>query len=112
MTHFQKRCAQRNLNERDIRFVRLYGSIYHKTGALIYFLGRKDLPTSLRHDDRYSRLEGTVLIEYAGGDSVTAYRNRNSLRKIRCKPKHRRGPRTTGTLGIEIQEKNLNELAQ
>ena len=89
MTHFKKRCAQRNLNTSDIEFVRLHSSAYHRTGAVIYFLGRKAIPADLRCIDRYGRLEGTILIEYADGTPITAYRNKNALRRIKSKSKHR-----------------------
>ena len=89
MTHFDKRCAQRNLNSKDIEFVRSYGSVYHRTGAIIYFLGKKSIPTSVRHDDHFLRLEGTTLIEFSDGTPITAYRNRKALKKIQSKPKHR-----------------------
>jgi hypothetical protein len=90
--HAHKRCAQRNLDAEALELVRRYGRRLHRTGAVFYFLGRRDLPEELLRDDRYARLEGTTLLFSLEGELITAYRNREALRQIRKKEKRRLGP--------------------
>jgi hypothetical protein len=92
--HAQVRCQQRNISGHDLRFVKEYGTKYHRTGAVFYFLGRRDIPEELRHNQAYRDLEGITLLFSQAEDLITAYRNRKACRKIRKKDK-RSWPPTT-----------------
>jgi hypothetical protein len=85
--HGTLRCSQRNIDECDLSFVRKYGRKFHRTGAVFYFLGRRDIPQNLRCDPTYARLEGVTLLYSQGETLITAYRNRIACRQIRKKNK-------------------------
>ena len=87
--HAVTRMNQRNLDEMDIDYVCEHGTRFIRAGVLHIFLGRRDIPES---DQRYSfitRLIGTtILIDSHDTKTVlTAYRNRESIRKDRRKQK-------------------------
>lgn len=86
--HARLRCAQRNVNRDTIAFVEWHGRKIHRTGATFYFLGRRNIPEHLRDDDRYAKLEGTVLLAGPDGGFITVYRNRQALKAIRKKLKY------------------------
>jgi hypothetical protein len=53
---------------------------------VIYFLGRRDIPTEDLVNDDLARLEGTlVLTARHRPDVITVYRNRDGLKVIRRK---------------------------
>ncbi len=82
--HALERMAQRNLSLADIHFVIRYGQQLHRTGIIFYFLGYNDLAKDMRK--QHARLEGTiVLMNPKSRKVITAYRDRNGLRKIKCK---------------------------
>lgn len=85
--HGMLRCSQRNIAESDLSFVRKYGRKFHRTGAVFYFLGRRDIPKNLRCDPTYARLEGITLLCSQDEILITAYRNRMACRQIRKKNK-------------------------
>lgn len=87
--HAQQRCAQRNVSTDVLNFVKQHGRKIRRTGVVFYFLGRRDIPERLRSDDRYARLEGTILLVGADGRLITAYRNRKAIKAIRRKTKYR-----------------------
>lgn len=87
--HFHLRCAQRNVDPGLVAFVKRHGRKVHRTGITFYFLGRRDIPRSLRRNDRYARLEGATLLVGPDGEVITAYRNREALKAIRRKAKYR-----------------------
>lgn len=88
--HAGRRLAQRNLSWDDVRYVVTYGRMMHAGKALFIHLGRRDIPANDRHQDRFRRLEGTVLVldPATGKHLTTAYRNRrHGSRDIKRKPK-------------------------
>jgi hypothetical protein len=88
--HAARRLAQRNLDPSDVSYVASHGRVHHAAHALFIHLGRRDIPAEDFKDDRFRRLEGTVLVLDPGDGSVlaTAYRNRRSgSRNIKRKPK-------------------------
>lgn len=87
--HAQQRCAQRNLSTDVLNFVKQHGQKIRRTGVVFYFLGRRDIPERLRSDDRYARLEGTILLVGPDGRLITTYRNRKAIKTIRRKTKYR-----------------------
>ncbi|GAB4441157.1 MAG: hypothetical protein Fur0044_37610 [Anaerolineae bacterium] len=86
--HAQQRMAQRNLSAPEIEYVLLYGQSWHKAGAIMVHLRRKDLPASDQFDQRRQQLVGTTIVMATSGERVmlTAYRNRHSgLHRIKRK---------------------------
>lgn len=75
--HAQQRMAQRNLSAPEIEYVLLYGQSWHKAGAIMVHLRRKDLPASDQFDQRRQQLVGTTIVMTTTGERVvlTAYRN-------------------------------------
>ena len=87
--HAQKRRAQRNISLEDIDIVCRYGRKIRRTGAVFYFLARRDLPNSLMRVDQYRRLVGTTVIVSPEGEVITVYRNERAIREIQKKVKYR-----------------------
>ena len=86
--HAEYRKAQRNLSDRDIDYVLLYGQRFNKAGAVLVHLRAKDLPYLDRADQRCQKLVGTTVVLTKQGRRrvLTAYRNRRSgLRHIKRK---------------------------
>ena len=86
--HARHRMAQRNLSTEEIESVLLYAQTWHKAGAVIWYLRRKDLPTIARSNQRWQQLVGTTIVMNENERTIlTAYRNRDSgLHHIKCKP--------------------------
>lgn len=88
--HASRRLAQRNLDPEDVGYVYAHGRLHHAAKALFVHLGRRDIPAEDRRNDRWRRLEGTVLVldPEAGEHLTTAYRNRrHGSRDIKRKSK-------------------------
>jgi hypothetical protein len=88
--HASRRLAQRNLTAADVQYVYTHGRLHHTGKATFIHLGLRDIPESDRRDDRFRRLEGTVLVldPTTGCHLTTAYRNRQrGSRDIRRKLK-------------------------
>ena len=88
--HASRRLAQRNLTTDDVQYVYTHGRLHHRGKATFVHLGLRDIPAEDRRDDRYRRLEGTVLVldPATGCHLTTAYRNRQrGSRDIRRKLK-------------------------
>jgi len=85
--HARVRAAQRNLSGKEIDYVRAYGQKFHKAGALIYFLRKRDIPDWDRSDPDWMRLAGTAVIMAKDGRTViTVWRNnRSGLKQIKYK---------------------------
>ena len=88
--HASRRLAQRNLTTEDVQYVYAHGRVHHNGKATFVHLGLRDIPAQDRREDRYRRLEGTVLVldPVTGCHLTTAYRNRQrGSRDIRRKLK-------------------------
>jgi hypothetical protein len=88
--HASRRLAQRNLTTDDVQYVYAHGRLHHTGKATFVYLGLRDIPEADRRDDRFRRLEGTVLVldPATGCHLTTAYRNRQrGSRDIRRKLK-------------------------
>jgi hypothetical protein len=88
--HASRRLAQRNLTADDVQYVYAHGRLHHTGKATFVHLGLRDIPEADRRDDRFRRLEGTVLVldPNTGCHLTTAYRNRQrGSRDIRRKLK-------------------------
>jgi hypothetical protein len=91
--HAHRRQAQRNLSYQDVLFVFQNGQRFRSTGVLHVFLGRRDIPPDKATYQRFSQLEGTVLVLDDTRDEITlitAYRNRRASRKMKYKAKYGR----------------------
>jgi len=86
--HSTVRAAQRNLSGEEVYYVMHYGKQFHKAGALICFLRRRDIPEWDQCNDRLIKLVGTAVILTKDGRTViTVWRNRKQgLKKIKRKP--------------------------
>ena len=88
--HASRRLAQRNLSDADVQYVYAHGRLHHTGKATFIYLGLRDIPPDDRRDNRWRRLEGTVLVldPTTGCHLTTAYRNRQrGSRDIRRKLK-------------------------
>jgi hypothetical protein len=83
--------AQRHLALDEIEYVIRHGITYRRAGALHCYLRKKDIPAADRRQNKYSRLEGTVvLLDSRNVVMLTVYRNRHkhALKEIRSKAKY------------------------
>ena len=88
--HAKIRAAQRNLSVNEIGYVITYGKKFHKAGALIYYLRKRDIPGWDCADPQWARLAGTAVIMAKDGRRViTVWRNRSKgLKRIKRKPEY------------------------
>lgn len=96
-THACTRQAQRNLSAADIAFVLEHGRHIHSGGAIHVVLGRRDMPRDPKLFREFERLEGTILVIAADGETpvlITAYRNRGGFKAVRSKTKYRHTRKT------------------
>jgi len=86
--HSIVRAAQRNLSEDDIEYVMSFGKHYHRFGAIIYYLRKRDLPETDLWCGCCQRLVGTaVVMSSYDGAIITVWRNRRTgLKHIRTWP--------------------------
>lgn len=86
--HSALRAAQRNLSAEEIQFVIQHGVRFHRSGAVIHFLRRCDLPSDCWGNGDLERLIGTAAVLSKDERTlITVWRNRRSgLKRIRLKP--------------------------
>jgi len=89
--HARKRGARRNVAPDAVDYVLTYGRMIRRTGAMFYFLGRRDIPPCDRRASWASRLEGSIVIVAPDGAVITIYRNRRGLHTIARKMKYQLG---------------------
>lgn len=86
--HALIRASQRNISNEDMQIVLTYGQRLHNGGAILYFLGQRDIPEELKSDDRIMKLEGTTLVISKDGTClITLYKNKDGLKKLKKKRK-------------------------
>jgi hypothetical protein len=86
--HARRRAARRNVAPDEVDYVLAYGRMIQRTGAMFYFLGRRDIPPCDRRASWASRLEGSIVIVAPDGAVITIYRNRRGLHTIARKMKY------------------------
>jgi hypothetical protein len=91
--HARRRGARRNVAPDAVDYVLAYGRMIQRTGAMFYFLGRRDIPPCDRRASWASRLEGSIVIVAPDGAVITIYRNRRGLHTIARKMKYQLGVR-------------------
>jgi hypothetical protein len=81
--------SRRNVSEDEVQLVINHGQKAHRAGAIVYFLGRRQLGSLEPH---YAHLEGTTVLWCPKRALVTTvYRNRRrGLKDHRRKPKFHR----------------------
>lgn len=91
--HSAFRSAQRGLSNMEIEYVYEFGSVYHRAGAVIYYLRRQDVPAFDQRYDWVMCLVGTALVVDKEDQTIlTAWRNRrNGLKLIQKKGSNYRG---------------------
>ena len=63
----------------------------HRTGAVFYFLAKRDIPRQDLVDTSKARLEGSVVMfDKEEKEIITVYRNRRAYKEIRRKAKYYR----------------------
>ena len=87
--HARSRGAQRNVAPDAVDYVLAHGRLIQRTGALFFFLGRRDTPPADRGMSWAARLEGTTVLLAPDGAVITIYRNRRGARAIARKLKYR-----------------------
>lgn len=82
--HAQKRMAERNISVSDVNIALEKGEKIHRTGAIFFFLGKKNLPEGRQ----FERLNGlTILLANNYRTIITVFRNRRILHDIKQKAK-------------------------
>jgi hypothetical protein len=87
--HSLQRAAQRGLSNEEIEYILWYGQRHRRSGVIIVYLRRRDIPATDLWRADVTRLEGTAVVFDQGrqGDILTVWRNRrNGLKHIRRKP--------------------------
>ena len=83
--------AQRNLSEKEVDYICLYGLCAHRAGAVFYFLSKRSIPNQDLADASIARLAGSVvMLDKEEKEVITVYRNRQAWKKIRRKAKYYR----------------------
>lgn len=84
--HAHIRSAQRNISADQIQTVIEHGRRFYGHRAVHYFFGRKEAQQFRPLlGAPVERLEGAVVVVSHQGDVLTTYRNRDALKRIRCK---------------------------
>jgi hypothetical protein len=87
--HAVHRIDQRGIQPSWISLVLLYGTKIYNGGGLFVFMRRKDVPISVSPSVA-EKLEGiTLLLDPATEAVITVYKNRQAIRNIKRKIKHR-----------------------
>lgn len=87
--HARRRGARRNVAPDAVEYVLAHGRMLQRTGAMFFFLGRRDIPPCDRCASWAARLEGVIVVVGSNGDIITVYRNRHGLHHIERKMKYR-----------------------
>lgn len=88
--HLSDRMQQRCIKPSAIEYVLYFGKIYHKAGALIYYLRECDLPANDWKTPELEKLVGTaVVVSPLDHTIITVWKDREKgLGKIKRKPKY------------------------
>ena len=86
--HATVRAKQRSISNDTIEYVLYFGSVFHKAGALIYFLRDSDIPACDRANPTIAKMAGTAVVLAPKDRSViTVWKDReNGLRNIKRMP--------------------------
>lgn len=111
--HARRRSSRRNVEPNAVDYVLAHGRMLHRTGAVFFFLGRRDVPRGDRGQSWAARLEGTIVVVAQDGVVITVYRNRQGSRAIQRKLKYRLTDRCEQPLDtlLDGDEDEVNEPA-
>ena len=85
-SHANERQRKRGITDDQLDLTLRYGTRLHVTGAVLYYLRRRDIP--LWMDAEYaSRVHGTVAVVSQAGLLVTTYRNPKILHRLKKRPR-------------------------
>ena len=88
--HGAERQRRRGITDDQLDFTLRYGTRLHVTGAVLYYLRRRDIPLWVGAEYA-ARVHGTVAVVSQEGALVTTYRNPKILHRLKKRP--RRGAR-------------------
>ena len=80
--HFEQRQAQRKITDQIVALTVSRGRRFHEGDDTVYFLRRRDLPSTLSHEAS-RRADGTIVVVGTGGALLTTYRNPLYLRALK-----------------------------
>ncbi len=88
--HAQIRAAQRCLPNGAIEYILEHGQVYHRAGAVFYFLRDCDIPTQDQGYEQIVRLAGTAVVVSKDQQTIiTVWRNRRKgLKQIKRKSRY------------------------
>jgi len=82
--HAAERMAERRVSCEDINAAMQCGRMYHRRGAVIYFMGRREAGEYTKDARLQGRLTGmTVVCDSRTQAIITSYRNSKACRRIR-----------------------------
>lgn len=84
--HCAERQRTRHISDDDLDLTVRYGTRLHVTGAVIYYLRRRDMPLWM-DDDNAARMHGLVVVASRDGAALTTYRNPKVLRRLKKLPR-------------------------
>ena len=89
-THAYRRAVQRGLPIDAIDYILDHGQVFHRAGAMFYYLRKRDIPQIDLKYELISRLEGTAVVVAKDKQTIiTVWRNRdNGLKNIRNKSRY------------------------
>lgn len=89
--HAWKRCSQRSISLSDLLTALEIGRKIYRSNTCYFFVGVKDLP----HGTQLDHLAGITIV-CEGNEIISAWRNKNSLSKIKRRAKRYNGSRRGG----------------
>ena len=84
--HSTERQRRRGITDDQLDFTLRYGTRLHVTGAVLYYLRRRDIPAWVELDYA-ARVHGTVAVVSRDGALLTTYRNPKVLRRLKKRPR-------------------------
>jgi hypothetical protein len=82
--HAAERMLERHVSCEDINAAMQCGQMYHRTGAVIYFMGRREAQAFTTDHRMQERLNGVTVVCDSGTQTVfTAYRDPRACRRLR-----------------------------
>ena len=84
--HGAERQRRRGITDDQLDLTLRYGTRLHVTGAVLYYLRRRDIPLWVGAEYA-ARVHGTVAVVSQGGALVTTYRNPKILHRLKKRPR-------------------------
>ena len=84
--HGEERRRQRGITEDQLELTLHYGTRLHVTGAVLFYLRRRDIPRWV-DSDYAAKVHGTVAVVSQDGAVMTTYRNPKILHRLKKRPR-------------------------